>query len=29
VEAPASGSYKLAMHEYRTNATGTLAFLVP
>jgi len=26
---PGSGSYKLAMHEYRTNATGTLAFVIP
>jgi hypothetical protein len=29
VDEPGSGSYKLAMHEYRTNATGTLAFVIP
>jgi len=29
VDVPGSGSYKLQMHEYRSNATGTLAFTLP
>jgi hypothetical protein len=29
VDVPGSGSYKLQMHEYRSNATGTLAFQLP
>jgi len=29
VDAPATGSFKLAMHEYRANVTGTLAFQIP
>jgi len=28
VDAPGNGSFKLQMHEYRANATGTLAFLL-